>query len=652
MKVVKLILNIFLLPGLIGMSSCKKDFLNEELLTARGMEFLKTDAGILQLATGTYYHVFDLPFASEWPFCTQNYGVDEFMVGGDGSNGVWNNYDVGFKSIVTINNGNTQLANVQWDNLYIGIGDANLLIENATASTSGSDAIKKVALGEGYFFRAYCYLRLVSQYGAVPLKTKSSTAVEFEFTRATPEEIYKQIIDDLKQAYSLLPNTNAPAKITKDAAAHYLAKAYLFRASEINDSWNAATKAADLAAIVPLCDEVIARHPLTANFASLWNYTGPDGANERLPELILSAQFTADVSTNGANQQHLYWTSRYDDLPQMQRDVTGDRPFSRLRTNYYLYRVYDLVNDSRFWKSFRTKSRLNKAAGNYYVNGDLGIIYIINQPGDNRFSAFKLNDVVVYSKTNKTIPNAYIAFPAGRTTNGAMEADVRFPSCSKHMDGSRIGFNETRGLRDLNLARSAETYLIAAEAKIRLAKAGVGAYADALAYLNPLRNRARYVNGEDRAAYYDGGGALGASTSGQNPDINSFMAENSYYESNNIPVTTAASASLEITDINALPASDEYVIATLGISGTYDRMLALILNERSRELCGEYKRWEDLSRTTTLLQRAKAFNAQAAPNIKDFHLRRPVPQTYLDGIRSNGKALTPDEKQAQQNSGY
>ena len=62
-------------------------------------------------------------------------------------------------------------SNVQWDALYIGIGDANLLIQNATNSTSTSDAIKNTALGEGYFMRAYYYLRLVSQYGAVPLTT-------------------------------------------------------------------------------------------------------------------------------------------------------------------------------------------------------------------------------------------------------------------------------------------------------------------------------------------------------------------------------------------------------------------------------------------------------------------------------------------------
>ncbi|MFT4093962.1 MAG: RagB/SusD family nutrient uptake outer membrane protein [Niabella sp.] len=651
MNTIKLIFKLFLFSGVIFIVSCKKDFLKETLETDRGMEYYKTDEGILSLSTGTYYQVFDAPFASEWAYCTNSYGVDEFGVGGDGSNGVWNNYDGGFNSIVTATNSNTATANAQWDNLYISIGDANLLIENATASTSTSDDIKKTALGEGYFFRAYCYLRLVSQYGGVPLKTVSSSTVELEFTRASAEEVYAQVISDFTQAYNLLPTTGAPSKITKYAAAHYLAKAYLFRASEINDSWNAATKAADLAAITPLCDEVIAQFPLTANFASLWNYTGPDGANEQLSELILSAQFTADVSTNGSNTQHLYYASRYDDLSYMQRDVTGDRPYSRLRTNYYMFRIFDMVNDSRFWKSFRTKSRLNLASGSYYVNGDLGIIYIINQPGDTRFSAYKLNDVVTYSATGKTIPNAYIAYPSGTTADGALNVDVRFPSCSKHMDGSRTAVNDTRGLRDEFLARSAETYLIAAEAKIRLANLGTGSYTDALPYINAVRTRAQYTSGEDRSAYYDGGGALAASASGQSSTINSFMAENSYYESNNISATTVAT-SLNISDISSLPAGDEYVISTLGLTSTYDRMLALVLDERSRELVGEYKRWEDLARTKTLVPRVRAFNFQATSYIQDYHLLRPIPQTYLDGIQLNGVALTAEQKAAQQNPGY
>jgi hypothetical protein len=368
-----------------------------------------------------------------------------------------------------------------------------------------------------------------------------------------------------------------------------------------------------------------------------------------LPEIILSAQFTADASTNGTNTQHLYYAARYDDVPFMQRDLTSDRPFSRLGTNYYMYRVYDRVNDSRFWKSFKTKNLLNKPSGTYAV-GDVGIMYVINQPGDTRFSSYKILNTIPYSKTGRPIANVYVAYPAGTTADGALFADVRFPSLNKYIDASRVGgMNDVRGLRDVTLARSAETYLIAAEAKIRLAAMGTGAYADALPYINAVRTRGQYQSGEDRAAYTDGGAA--PSSNGQAAALNSYMPENSYYESNNIAVTTAAT-NLTVTGIAPLPANDEYIISTLGYTSTYDRMLCFVLNERARELCGEFKRWEDLSRTKTLVARAKAFNPDAAPNIKDFHILRPIPQTFLDGIQTNGLALTGTQKQTMQNPGY
>jgi starch-binding outer membrane protein, SusD/RagB family len=632
-------------------TSCKKAFLNEELKTSRDFVFYKTDAGIQQLVQGAYHQVFATPFNGEMAFSNMCYGADEFRVGGDPSNGMYNSYGNTFGSFVTPNNGNTVAAEAQWDNLYIGVGHANLIIENATASASTADPIKKTALGEGYFFRAYNYLRLVSQFGAVPLQTKPINSVVLEFTRAAPKDVYDLIIADFTQAYNLLGNTGSPAKITKDAAGHFLAKAYLSRASEINDSWNTSTKAADLAAIGPLCDAVIANHALAPNYGDLWRYTAPNGANENLREVILSAQFTSDLSASGQNTQHLYFVSRYEDIAQMQRDLSGDRPFSRMSPNFYMYRIYDMQNDSRFWKSFRTKSKINANAPSApYVQGDLGIMYVINQPGDTRFSANLLNNSVVYSGTGKTIPHVYIAYKNGVTADGGWNDTRRFPSLSKFMDGSRTaGFNDVRGLRDITLARSAETYLIAAEAKIRLAKLGTGAYTDALPYINPLRARAEFKNAESRSIYYDGGAA--PSSAPQTVPA-SFFAENSYYESNNIPVTTTASASLAITNIATLPAGDEYIINALSLTAPYDRMLTLILNERSRELAGEYLRWQDLSRTKTLVPRAKAFNPDAAPNIQDRHLLRPIPQTFLDGIQAGGKVLTAAEKQAMQNPGF
>lgn len=646
-------------------SSCKKSFLDENLKTARSTDFYKTDAGILQLAVGTYYQVFDVPPNGEWYYCAANYGTDEFHIGGDPSNSPWNNYDQTFNSVVTAVNTNTANANFQWDALYTGIGDANLLIANATTSTSTSVAVKSTSLGEGYFLRAYCYLRLVSQYGGVPLQLTPVTTVQLAFTRASPQDVYAQIVADLTKAQTLLPTGGGPYHITKDAASHYLAKALLSRASEINSSWNSSTVAADLAQVGTLCDQVIANHPLAADFATVWKFTGVNSANEQLPEILLSAQFTNDVNTNLANgnTQHLYFVSRYDIQDQLARDLTGDRPFSRLATTYYDYHVYDMVNDSRFWKSFKTKSAINGASPTApNIKGDLGIMFVIDQPGDNRFALSKICKsttatlVQDANGTGRNIPTTYVAYPAGRTTDGALNTDLTtagqsFPSLSKYMDGSRNSLNDVVGHRDFILARSAETYLMAAEAKIRLAKAGTGQYTDALPYINAVRKRGQFANGENRAAYYDGGNTL-QSASLQSPGIgNSFYAGNSYYESNNIPATTTAT-DLTITGISPLPAQDEYIIGVLGLSNPYDRMLCLILDERSRELMGEYHRWEDLSRTNTLVSRTKAFNADAAANIASKHNLRPIPQTFLDGIQQNGKALTSAQKTAMQNPGY
>jgi hypothetical protein len=661
---------IIIIAAVFFAPSCKKDFLDETLTTARTTEFYKTDAGIQQLAVGTYYQVINAPFNGEWIYAATNYGTDEFHIGGDPSNSPWNNYDATFNSTVVTTNTNTAASNLQWDALYTGIGDANLLIQNCTNSTSTSAAIKNIALGEGYFIRAYNYLRLVNQYGGVPLQltpTTPESGVSLEFTRAPAKDVCAQIISDFTKAYSLLSNAGGPARITKDAAAHYLAKAYLFRASEINNSWNSATVAADLAAIGPLCDGVIANHPLASNFGNLWNFTSVNSINESLPEIILSAQFTNDVNTNigNGNTQHLYFVSRYDVQDQMARDLTGDRPFSRLATTYYMYRAYDLVNDSRFWKSFRTKSALNGAtpvAPN--IKGDLGLMFVINQPGDTRYPLSKISKTTSGTNlvpdvlgTGRPIPTTYVAYPNGRTTDGAIYTDLTtagqgFPSLSKHMDGSRNSLNDVVGHRDFILARSAETYLIAAEAKIRLAQAGQGSYADALPYINAVRTRAQYSNGENRSAYNDGGNSL-LSASLQTPGVgNSFYPGNSYYESNNIPVTTAASASLAITNIATLPAQDEYIISTLGLTTPYDRMLCLVLNERSRELVGEYKRWEDLARTQTLVKRVQTYNLEGGPNVKPYHTLRPIPQAFLDGIQAGGLALTAPQKQAMQNPGY
>ena len=58
--------------------------------------------------------------------------------------------------------------------------------------------------------------------------------------------------------------------------------------------------------------------------------------------------------------------------------------------------------------------------------------------------------------------------------------------------------------------------------------------------------------------------------------------------------------------------------------------LDFLLDERARELVGEGHRWPDLARTGKLVERTRLYNPEAAPNIQDYHVIRPIPQNQID----------------------
>jgi hypothetical protein len=682
-KSIKTILALWAIILLVsGISSCKKDFLDEELKTQRHTEYFKTPQGIADLSDALYNHYRNFFMSREQAVSTTQCGTDEFIVGGDQAQQTWNDYNSNLGSIVPdVPTSNVTKTYEIWDMMYKAISDANVLLANVDAVITDVDK-NKLYKAEASFLRAFSYFRLVQQYGGVVLKLKPSTGVERYFVRSTKEECVNQIIADFRTAYAGLPDPEAlEGKLYKDVAAHFLAKALLYRVSEINNDWNSSYKTADLAEIVSLADVVIARHPLAANFSDIFAYTGPDGANEKLPEVIFAAQFsnTTTIANDGnGNYQHLLFLSVYQTLTGFVRDIAGGREYQRCRTNEYTYDVFDVNSDSRFWKSFKTKANLNNISNLAQLNGtdpntgtavtytqsNLGLIYIINKAGDTRFSnptgggtpLVKSTHTGVYFNnpvTGKPTPHTYPRYLANGSGFLSLAGNVsRFPSLSKWIDGSRTAVAATAGRRDGIYARVAETYLIKAEALIRQTK-----YAEAITVMNIVRARAQFKAGEDRAAYKDGGAAVltnsNAPLNANGILINSNCTSNSYYESLNIPVTTAASDITTGITPTSLPTVDEAIITKLGLSSPYDRMMCFLLNERSRELYGELFRWEDLARTKTLLTRARTFNEGAIAAIQEKHYLRPLPQTFLDNIyTADGRVLTADEKAAMQNPGY
>lgn len=667
-----------------NLTSCNDEFLEEEMTTAYMTDYLKTDEGLQGLAVALYGNI-RWHFGYEWAYGVTQYGTDEFTTANDLTNEPWNTYDSRFGAVgATIAtgaaNGNCTNPNALWDELYFGISSANTLIANQ--GYFEDESIKSRCLGEAYFLRGYNFYRLTAQYGSVVLQTEPAVGVVRNFTRATEEECWNQTIADLEKSYELLDEniTRGVGTWTKSSAAHFLAKALLFRCSERNDSWNSSYKTADLARIIELCDYIISKHPLADDYNDLYaNWTGIDCDIEGNSEVLLAALFNGDSSTDGrfGNRSYNYLNCQWQtgSAKWVQRGVwIGGMEFQRCRPTEYNYSTYDNVNDARMWKSFKTvfgctqivDAALNEGKGDAKISkGDIAIMFILNDKNDSRFdaqadqfgaTACETKSTFINPETGKWIPCVFPLYLNGTYVGGNYGSTGNpvtsnlWAGLNKTEDGSRIA-EKKDAHRDVTMARTGETYLIKAEALVRQNK-----YQEAIEVVNVLRRRAQWKEGEDRAAYTDGSKAFekNALCTGTAKDnyTNTNLWINSYYLSTGIEKTTAAS-DLQIASYSKLPDEDEEILTTLGVSGDYNRMLNFILNERTRELNGEWVRWEDLSRTKTLISRAKAFNSRAAEYIDEHHNLRPIPQTFIDGLlNDDGSNLTDAQKAAWQNEGY
>ena len=150
-----------------------------------------------------------------------------------------------------------------------------------------------------------------------------------------------------------------------------------------------------------------------------------------------------------------------------------------------------------------------------------------------------------------------------------------------------IPYGDAFGTFDFALFRSAEAYLIAAEAIVKGAN----------------------------------GGSLGG-------------AENYY----NAIVDRALGANAGAMPLQASEPGDVSSLATTSYRATADNIdIDMILNERAREFLGESMRWYDLKRTGKLLERTMAWNpwTGAKRQIEDFHLLRPIPLHEIDRASSD-----------------
>ncbi|QNL52285.1 RagB/SusD family nutrient uptake outer membrane protein [Olivibacter sp. SDN3] len=190
-----------------------------------------------------------------------------------------------------------------WSQLYVGVLRANTILQEVPVIDDPSldeGGRREQILGEALFLRANHYYNLVKMFGGVPLvlEPAASTAPDaIQLPRNTEAEVYQQILADLEQAVSYLPdrlseeNSVNKARATKGAANALLAKVYAQKADR------------DYGKVLEHCDAVInspANYRLLANFAELF-----DGAHYNNAESILEIQFVGANEGNWGPQMLL-----------------------------------------------------------------------------------------------------------------------------------------------------------------------------------------------------------------------------------------------------------------------------------------------------------------------------------------------------------
>ncbi|MBQ5460782.1 MAG: RagB/SusD family nutrient uptake outer membrane protein, partial [Bacteroidaceae bacterium] len=186
-------------------TSCKGDFLDEDLTTKYSTQYFETAEGLEALAASLYGNI-RWHFGYEWAYGITLYGTDEFTNANDLTSEPWNTYDTRLSPMnatpaLGAANKNCPAVDALWNQMYYGIASCNTII--AGADKISDETVRNRCLAHAYFLRGYNYYRLTAQYGGVVLQTTPVSGVVRNFTRSSEADCWEQVISDFRKAYQL-----------------------------------------------------------------------------------------------------------------------------------------------------------------------------------------------------------------------------------------------------------------------------------------------------------------------------------------------------------------------------------------------------------------------------------------------------------------
>ena len=357
-----------------------------------------------------------------------------------------------------------------WNKLYKYLSRISLSMDMLAAADQNNPVIQQ-RTGEMKFLRAYGHFQLKRLFKKIPFVNKLNMTEEdynnLSNTEYTNDEGWQQIINDLEDAYAVLPVTQTEkGRPTKAAAAAFLAKVYLYKAYHQDEpTSNRVTSISeeDLRKVIEYTNpQIFANYSLEAD---MHNNFRPEEMYENGQESIWAIQYSR-------NDGSLY----------------GNLNFAFRLIVPYIPEVHDSGND--FYKpsfdlidAFRTNSdglpRLDDYAATDYEIGsnetvDPRLFITVGMPG----TPYMFNTNYMIAKTNTWSR-------AGQGTYGW------FVSLKQNVDPALVNIylfncdNQWASSMNRIVFRYADVLLMRAEAQAQL-----GNTTEAIALVNQVRDRA------------------------------------------------------------------------------------------------------------------------------------------------------------------
>lgn len=460
---------------------------------------------------------------------------------------------------------------------FKGIQLANSVISYGEKTEESKERLQYI--DEARFLRAWYYFQLVQQYGPVSLNKQMFDHAEMNHERTSLSEVYQFMIEEFSYLTSsnshLLNRSNSGVgRVNKRAAAFYLSKVYLTRA------WlNGTDYEVQEEKIAQSTDfENAVKYALEAiqgELPSLSIEKAFDVANEENSEIFWSVQFSS-ASVEDPVRDGSYQMAQFGAYlggSEKPRNKAIDGCFSPSLRLHQMYAQGDARLEQTFMLEF------HQTYFDYYSDPTTSPILYYYAPAwatDADIAAWRIDDPHGIKKN--TLISKTIAVGGIAPSNGA-------PATYKDRRSQDYGVACIKKFDDYSDASIANRNATCSMHDVVVARLGEAYLIAAEGYLK--------MGKVDEAAQM-------------------------------------------IEKLRQRPGTIREGFATqMAVSGS-DMNIDFILDERARELAGEYVRWTDLKRTHTLVEYATRYNedgiqesAMKGPDGK-YKILRPIPQAAIN----------------------